>query len=253
MRFAKTLLVLLISITLLTSGVLSYAFPSHPPLSSLADKVNIPNFTDKEFYDAKVRIDIATASWCHFCAQLKQELPAALYSAFNKKDVAIRIWDVDKPGVKTFFEQFQNQLNLPQEFRASVPFTVISYNNKIIGYLGYAQNIRDQMIADIKAILQNQPLPYGGNIKDLIKSREQQQKQQKQSQQQNQNEFTGGLIGFTQCTVQWEKVLLIIVSSSIILSLFTFILLVVNIRKQNKLIQQLILRFDIEQKVKKLS
>lgn len=129
---------------------------------------NIPNFTEEEFNNAPVRLTIFGSVWCPFCQQLKQDLPQRIYKKYTKEQVAIKVYDIDKKETQEIFEKMMNNANIPDNLKGLMPSIFINEKYNYIGY--HPKEIGDKIMADIEALLKNQKVIYGGNIKEIKKN-----------------------------------------------------------------------------------
>lgn len=111
----------------------------------------LPDFTDKEFSNAPVRIEIFSKEWCKYCQQLEGSMINAIYSKYSKDQVAIRILDAEHPEVEKYFSEYQNMFNVPEERKGRVPVIVINGKYMKVGYGG--ENTNNEVIEGIGQLL----------------------------------------------------------------------------------------------------
>ena len=154
---------LMVGITI-TSGITVRAeedLLKYQPKEGLVKVEGVPEYTDEQFNSAPMRITVFTASWCTYCKELKKELPDAIYSKFSNNLVAIRVWEIDSPKVREYFEKFAEANKIQSEFRSQIPFIFI---NEKYPYLGYSEEISNEISEDIRAIFSEMEPPHGGNL-----------------------------------------------------------------------------------------
>lgn len=121
----------------------------------------VPEYTDEEFNSKFIRITIFTASWCTYCKELKEKFPDFIYSKFSGNYMAVRVWDIDSPQVSEYFEKLADKNNIQSEFIGQIPFIFI---NEQYPYLGYSEEIANNVAEDIEAIFSEMEPPHGGNL-----------------------------------------------------------------------------------------
>lgn len=154
---------LMVGITI-TSGITVRAeedLLKYQPKEGLVKVEGVPEYTDEQFNSAPMRITVFTASWCTYCKELKKEFPDAIYSKFSNNLVAIRVWEIDSPKVREYFEKFAEANKIQSEFRSQIPFIFI---NEKYPYLGYSEEISNEISEDIRAIFSEMEPPNGGNL-----------------------------------------------------------------------------------------
>lgn len=156
-RWNKGVLLLTVIMFFIVTSVNVFADDS----GLLTNIKNVPKYTDVEFNNAPVKLEIFTASWCSRCARLKSELPDILHKKYQNQQVAIRIWQIDDGSVAPHMTDMENEVNVPEAVKGSVPGIFI---NETYYYAGYDSDISKKLLEDIDAILHGKKVPNGGNL-----------------------------------------------------------------------------------------
>lgn len=147
----KRLIVISLLVCLIGSFFTSSVFAFEKTESGIVTVPNLPSFTDEEFLNAPVRIEIFSKDWCKYCQQLENSMIGAIYSVYSKDQVAIRILDAEHPEVEKYFAEYQNMFdNVPEERKGRVPTTII--NGKYMK-IGYGENMDSNIIKGIGQLL----------------------------------------------------------------------------------------------------
>ncbi|MDR5658787.1 hypothetical protein RH915_04720 [Serpentinicella sp. ANB-PHB4] len=160
MKNKKRMYLIFVMIMLTAFTTMSFGLEA-PEKGLVTDISGLPQWTNEDFIETEVRIEVLIASWCDVCAELKADLPGQLYTRFSEDEVAMRVWDNAEREVIDYFDELMEGAEAPPELFGFVPVTII--NEQYI-YGGYDKNTRDILLADIEALLAGEDLPYGGNM-----------------------------------------------------------------------------------------
>lgn len=113
----------------------------------------LPKFTDEEFLNAPVRMEIFVADWCKYCNDLKESMIDAIYNKFTSKEVAIRLLDKDNPKVEEYMNEFEEKFDMEgkDNLKGRIPAIIINGKYLLIGYGG--KETDDLMIKSINSLL----------------------------------------------------------------------------------------------------
>lgn len=143
------LLLLICFITVSITPISVFAFEKTE--SGIVTVDSLPNFTDEEFLNAPVRIEVFSKEWCKYCQQLEGSMINAIYSKYSKDQVAIRILDAEHSEVEKYFSEYQNMFNVPEERKGRVPVIVINGKYMKVGYGG--EDTNNEVIEGIGQLL----------------------------------------------------------------------------------------------------
>lgn len=106
--------------------------------SGIVTVENLPEFTDEEFLQTPVRMEIFVTEWCKYCKQLEASMIDAIYSKYTKEQVAIRLLDKEHPEVETYFSEYQDKFDMGQDEdrKGRIPAIIINGQYMTIGYGG---------------------------------------------------------------------------------------------------------------------
>lgn len=137
------------------------AFAFEKTESGIVTVSNLPNFTDEEFLNVPVRIEIFSKEWCKYCQQLENSMIDAIYSVYSKEQVAIRILDAEHSKVEKYFAKYQDTFDMPEDIKGKVPTIVI--NGKYMK-VGYNKKLNKEIIEGIGQLLNGEELSALNNI-----------------------------------------------------------------------------------------
>ena len=117
----------------------------------------------EKFHEANsaVSIEAFITGNCPVCGALINELPEILADKFPEEQVLFTIWNIDDISIMPYYNELTAKILVPRELRGFVPIIVV---NKSFFYAGYDFLVKEFLICDVDAILNNKPLPYGGNV-----------------------------------------------------------------------------------------
>lgn len=149
-------LLLIMSFSILSTS-LAYAFEKTE--TGLVYIEGLPEYTDEEFLNTPVRMEIFVTDWCKYCQYLKDGMIPAIYEEFTEEQVAIRFLDKDNPKVESYMKDYQEKFYMEKEDedrKGRIPTTIINGEFMAVGYGG--EEMDAAMIQSIHELLDGQDI-----------------------------------------------------------------------------------------------
>lgn len=96
---------------------------------------NLPSFSNEQVNHASIIVESFGRTGCPYCLILKENLYSNLFHPdSDRSNLAARYYNIKNQNVKSYFNEWLEKFNLPENLKGAVPATIINGTYLLLGY-----------------------------------------------------------------------------------------------------------------------